>query len=259
MALPMRARLILMILCATGFAGRVARSDWVDARRVGQFRIHSEFKLDRYGSFLETIQEQRSDVAATLGLKPGESPIVICLFANRSSYVRYVAEHAPSGVNRRALFVKGEDAGFVYVYRQPHFETDLRHEVTHAILHSMLPFLPLWLDEGLAEYFEVRSQNRASANPHQLRMKWAARLGWKPNLARLESRSDLTEFSAADYRESWAWVHFLLHSSDEGSELLHRYLATIQQERPPGPLSGHLSRTIDDPPRRLIRHLRRWK
>lgn len=255
----MRACLIFSILCAAFSVCRVARCDWMDARRVGQFRIYAEFSLERSKSLFEAIQEQRADVAATLGLKPNDSPIVICLFENHASYVRYIAEHAPAGINRRALFVKGEDAGFVYVYRQPGFETDLRHEVTHAILHGMLPFLPLWLDEGLAEYFEVRAEKRSSANPHQLRMKWAARLGWKPNLVQLESREDLSEFTVADYRESWAWVHFLLHGSEEGHELLLRYLATIRAERPPGPLSGHLKQLFDDPRTQLIAHLKRWK
>ncbi len=255
----MRACLILTAFSAALIGSRVAHADWVDARRAGPFRVYAEFSLDKFDWVFEAVQEQRADVAATLGLKPIDSPIVICLFANRTSYVRYMAEHAPAGVNRQALFVKGEDAGFVYVYRHTGFETDLRHEVTHAILHSMLPFLPLWLDEGLAEYFEVRTEKRPSANPHHPRMKWASRLGWKPNLARLESREDLSEFTAADYRESWAWVHFLLHGSKEGNQLLRGYLATIQQERPPGPLSGHLKRVFSDPHSQLVKHLRRGK
>ena len=255
----MRAILFLIGIWITGCLPRAGYCEWVDARRNGQFRIHAEFQLDQIDPLLETIQEQRADIAATLGLQPGESPIVICLFASYTTYVRYISQHAPAGVNRRALFVRGDTAGFVYVYRHPRFETDLRHEVTHAILHSMLPFLPLWLDEGLAEYFEVRALQRSSANPHQLRMKWASRLGWKPNLKRLESRNTLSDFSAADYREAWAWVHFLLHGSDEGSRLLRSYLATIQQETPPGPFSRHLNRVLPNSGRQLTAHLKQWR
>lgn len=255
----MRACLLLTVLSVALIGSRVAHADWVDTRRAGPFRIYAEFDLEKYDWMIDAVREQRADVAATLGLKPVNAPIVICLFANQSSYVRYVAEHAPTGVNRRALFVKGEDAGFVYVFRHTNLETDLRHEVTHAILHSMLPFLPLWLDEGLAEYFEVRAQRRSSGNPHHSRMKWASRFGWKPNLARLESREELSQFTAADYREAWAWVHFLLHGSKEGRQLLQNYLATIQQRRPPGPLSRHLERVFSDPRSQLARHLRSRK
>lgn len=263
--LPMRACLILLTLGIASLTGRVAQCDWVDVRRAGQFRIYAEFNLDRYDSLIETIEEQRADIVATLGLKPTDKPIVVCLFANYTNYSRYVAEHAPAAARRRAVFVQDEDTGYVYVYRQPKLETDLRHELTHAIVHSMLPFIPLWLDEGLAEYFEVPPQKRASGNPHQLKMKIASRLGWKPNLTRLESRDDLSDFSAANYRESWAWVHFLLHSSDKGkksdesNELLRRYLGTIENEQLPGPLSGHLRKMGGDPQRRLLDHLKRWR
>ena len=34
------------------------------------------------------------------------------------------------------------------------FEADLRHECTHALLHAALPYVPLWLDEGLASLYE---------------------------------------------------------------------------------------------------------
>jgi hypothetical protein len=255
----MRACLIFLTLFVASLTSRVAQCDWVDVRRAGQFRIHAEFKLDRYANLIESIEKQRSDIAATLGLKPNDKPIVVCLFANYTAYSRYVAEHAPAAARRRAVFVQDEDTGYVYVYRQRKFETDLRHELTHAIVHSMLPFIPLWLDEGLAEYFEVPSQKRASGNPHQLKMKLASRLGWKPNLTRLENRDEVSEFSAANYRESWAWVHFLLHSSDESNKLLRGYLATIQNEQLPGPLSSHLKKTGRDSQQRLLDHLRRWR
>lgn len=255
----MRACLILLTLVATSLTTRAARCDWVDVRRAGQFRIYAEFDLDRYDSLVETIEEQRSDIAATLGLTPNENPIVVCLFSGYASYGRYVAEHAPTGARRRAVFVQKDDTGYVYVYRQPGFETDLRHELTHAILHSMLPFLPLWLDEGLAEYFEVPQQKRASGNPHQTKMKWAAKLGWKPNLVRLESRDDFSKFTAANYREAWAWVHFLLHSSDENNDLLRRYLATIQGEQLPGPFSSHLGTDPGKRQRLLLDHLKQWR
>ena len=43
---------------------------------------------------------------------------------------------------------------------------DLRHETTHAVLHGLLPMVPLWLDEGLAEYFEAPEANRLQRHPH---------------------------------------------------------------------------------------------
>src|SRR5947209_8380306 len=49
----------------------------------------------------------------------------------------------------------GGDELPVYTFNGDHIRQDLRHELTHALLHSVLKDVPLWLDEGLAEFFEL--------------------------------------------------------------------------------------------------------
>ena len=65
-----------------------------------------------------------------------------------------------------------------------HLRTDLRHELTHALLHSVLKDVPLWLDEGLAGYFELPPENDG-VNPQHLEL--LRRGPFQPDLARLES------------------------------------------------------------------------
>ena len=67
---------------------------------------------------------------------------------------------------RRALFVKSGSRGRVFAYEHEDLAVDVRHESTHALLHASLPMVPLWLDEGLAEYFEVAESQRAFDHPH---------------------------------------------------------------------------------------------
>ena len=43
---------------------------------------------------------------------------------------------------------------------------DLRHEMTHAYLHAVVPNVPLWLDEGLAKYFELPRQQHGLNQPY---------------------------------------------------------------------------------------------
>ena len=59
--------------------------------------------------------------------------------------------------------------------------TDLRHELTHALLHGVLQDVPLWLDEGLAVYFELPPANEG-VNPHHLEVlcRWPS----QPDLVR---------------------------------------------------------------------------
>ena len=238
--------------------------DWIDFRQIDRFLIRSEFPIDAdrdLSAFLRQAGEHEADIVATLGLKQSREPIVINLFANRRTFLKTIREVAPNAQSRRAIFISTDDVGQVYCYQHSSLLTDLRHELTHAILHSMLPFLPLWLDEGLAEYFEAPPTERASGHPSQKRVSLSAKFGltWRPSLQKLEAKNDLSEVSLASYREAWAWVHFLLHGPPEVTRLLQRYLLTIQAEQPPGPFSVHLRQIAPAPERALTSHLKSWK
>src|SRR5947199_3220316 len=97
----------------------------------------------------------------------------------------------PDLPKRRAFFVAqprtvgGTDDLLVYTFWGDRVRQDLRHELTHALLHCVLKDVPLWLDEGLAEYFEV-PPGTDGVNPQHLDL---VRKGpFAPGLARLEHR-----------------------------------------------------------------------
>jgi len=264
MSLSRRTFLSALVL-TTLLASSVRASDsWVDHQVVGRFQLRSEVPIRQsrvLTEFLQSLPQHEVDIAATLSLRLDHKPIVINVFQTQRSYKKFTARHVPEARNRRALFVKSETHGSVYAYLHADVITDLRHETTHAILHSSLPFLPLWLDEGLAEYFEVAREQRASGNPHLRRTKLDARLvlAWRPSLVKLEAVRDQSAMTRRNYRESWAWVHFLLHGPDEARKTLGRYLAGIEAHDPPGPLSTQLRKTWPQPERQLTSHLKSWK
>jgi hypothetical protein len=138
---------------------------------------------------------------------------------------------------------------------------DLRHECTHALLHSVLPVVPLWLDEGLAKYFEVPASERAFGHPYfnDLKWKWSLRLGMVRSIQSLEERDTLAELDAADYRYSWAWVHFMLHGPAPARAELVNYLACYQQSVPAGNLSTRLAQAVPNPTEQMIRHFKHWR
>src|SRR5438876_73243 len=70
---------------------------------------------------------------------------------------------------------------------------------------------PLWLDEGLAEYFEGPEGSQGLNPEHIARLPDDLKSGWRPDLARLESLATVREMAPRDYREAWAWVHYLLN------------------------------------------------
>ena len=237
---------------------------WIARQAVGRFQMSSEIPIRQskvLSDFMQSLRQHESDIASILGLRLNQKPIVINVFQSRRSYQEFVTRIAPDGKERRALFIQSETHGSVYVYLHADVMMDLRHETTHAILHSSLPFIPLWLDEGLAEYFEVARENRASANRHLKRTKLDARLilTWRPNLTKLETVRDQSAMTARNYREAWAWVHFLLHGPAAANSMITRYLASIEAHDPPGLLSTQLRRVWSKPERQLTSHIKSWK
>ncbi|MCA9079221.1 MAG: hypothetical protein KDA58_01630 [Planctomycetaceae bacterium] len=238
-----------------------AQCEWTDVRERDGLILRSEFSLGKSGAdqLLNDLDGLQSDVLTTLQLKPGTGIVEFHLFRGKSTYQEYLRIRVPEGASRPALFVKGDDRARVYVYRHWGYEKDVRHEGTHAVLHNALPFVPMWLDEGLAEYFEVLAKDRIRANPHQGELKRRILFGWKPDLKRLQNKTKLSEMDGADYRESWAWVHFMLHGPEDVRQQFHEYLADVQAGRAAGLLGDRLLSDVVNTEERLVQHIRHWK
>ena len=238
-----------------------ARAEWVEERAVDLFEVRSEFSLanETGRALLAELPRLRHDVESMLGLQTDGQPIEVNLFASRRSYQKFLEARVPEGASRVALYVQGTDRGRVYVYRHRGFEVDVRHECTHALLHNALPYVPMWLDEGFAEYFEMSPDQRAADNPHHKSVRRAMLLRWNPSLPDLELLDELHEMDGNDYRDSWAWVHFMLHGPREARQTLSNYLYDVRIGNPAGLLSGRLAAELSDPQRQLARHFRNFK
>ncbi len=235
---------------------RAADPHWADERPAGPFHCHAEFRLDAYQGLLDDLAGVQADLVHTLGVEPSRELVELYLFNDATSYTRYLNARYPNVPYRRALYVKDNGPGEVFTHLGHDFQIDLRHESTHALLHGSLPMVPLWLDEGLAKYFEVPRDQRANGSPYLSTVRWNARMGTIPRLATLEQKRDLREMGAAEYRYSWAWVHFMLHGPPEARDELVHYLADIRAHNPPGQLSERLARRIPDLDGRIAKHFR---
>jgi hypothetical protein len=236
-----------------------AQNRWPDERAAGPFLCHADFPLDQNVNLLDELARLQRDLARTLGVTESQEQIHLFLFGHQSTYEGYLKLHFPAVPSRRALYIKERGPGMVFAYRTSDFEVDVRHEGTHALLHADLPMVPLWLDEGLAEYFEAPYDDRAFAHPHLAKVKWSVRLGQKPTLDRLEQLRGLEQMGPGEYRHAWAWVHFMLHGSTDAHDELVRFLADIRAHVPPGQLSERLSRRIPNLDKKFTEHFKQWK
>jgi hypothetical protein len=233
-----------------------AASQWADEQELGPYLIRSEFPLRDVPDLVQDLGDLQADLEQALHVQCQPRAIEIHFFNSKRSYDQYLRVRVPEGVNRQALFVPGTDADRVYAYRHRDLETDVRHETTHALLHSALPYVPIWIDEGLAEYFEVPAGLRAKGHSHRKELQNAIRfLRWKPNIQQLESKRKLMDMDGKDYRDSWGIVHFLLHGPADARKSLDLYFEEIQSGAAPTPLSEHLKRRIPNLDQTIIDHL----
>lgn len=221
-----------------------------------QLVIFSDFDLPTHHRLLDELVAQRGDLTRKLKLPQSDEPIHVYLFDSPTRFRSFIDKHYPGFPSRRAFFVETDTQLSVYAHWGDRVAEDLRHEVCHGYLHAVVPHLPLWLDEGLAEYFEVpRGQNGVHL-PHLTALLEGYQLDrWRPDLTRLEALASASEMRQQDYAESWAWAHFLLESAGPRCESLRNYLARLRMTGAASPFSDVLRSTEPLAEQELIRHL----
>jgi hypothetical protein len=209
--------------------------------QVDQLIFHSNFQLTPDHRLVREVTAERNDLCQTLGLPCSNEPIDVYLFADPASYTNFLASRFPHVPSRRAFFLETDTRLAVYAQWSDRVAEDLRHEVAHGYLHTAVPGLPLWIDEGIAEFFEVPRGHGGRNQPHiDLISDMMQHDGWQPNLIALEQLATAGQMEQRHYAEAWAWVYFMLHSAPERRELLLQYLADVRQRGHAEPLSARL-------------------
>lgn len=221
-----------------------------------QLRFECDFQLPAENDLVRQLHAERGDIYTTLGLPPSDEPIHVHLFRDAETYQDQLAHRFPMVPNRRAFFVERDTELHVYAQWGDRLGEDLRHEVAHGYLHASIPAIPLWIDEGLAEYFEVPHAQAGLNRPHLLLLNdLLEHDGWQPDLPRLEALSAAGDMQQDHYAEAWAWVYFLLHTTPERRELLRDYLLELRDQGEAAPLSTRLAARHIEPQRTLAEFL----
>jgi hypothetical protein len=211
---------------------------------AGQLVIHANFPLAEQHRLIRELEALRADVSQDLGLPISDEPVHLYLFEGSDRYDAFVARQFPGFPARRAFFVETDTTLSVYAAWQDRIAEDLRHETTHGYVHAVVPTVPLWLDEGIAEYFERPRSDKGIHREHVAHLAGRLLEGtWQPNIDALESLADPGEMSQDHYAEAWCWVHWMLHTTPERREILQDYLADLRRDGKTAPLPLRLVRT----------------
>jgi hypothetical protein len=225
--------------------------------RSGPFIIFSNVNMSEDSAAIRCLQALVRDLNEHLDYAPGadDEPVEIYVLDNRNAFTHFLKFYYPELPSRRAFFLAQGEHRVVYTYTNPRLEEDLRHEATHALLRRAFGDLPLWLDEGLSEYFETDlAASKANSDRIKPVMEDLAG-GWSPELKRLEKLSDIREMTPRDYREAWAWVHLFLDDPGSGRSQLLRCLAQFRDEADKHKLAAALE-ACGASNERLLAHLK---
>ncbi len=221
-----------------------------------QLLVLSDFKLQKDHELIRELNGLREQVTSILDLPVKRDPVVVYLFNNETEYRRYMNATYPRLPPRSAYFVGTSTELAVYTHWGQNVREDLRHEYTHGLLHAGLKRVPLWLDEGLAEYFEVAGPKPGGMNhDYAEHLAQAVASGWRPDLKRLENLDDSGQMKRADYQESWAWVHFFLNSTPQAKSALVTYLAELRTNPHPKLISHRLRADIPEYDSQFVTYL----
>jgi tetratricopeptide (TPR) repeat protein len=121
---------------------------------------------------------------------------------------------------------------------EPEREGDARtvyHEYVHTYLHNHFATLPLWLNEGLAQYLStlvVKNDKVHIGRGIPWTLAWASGTVPIPLDVLLNVGHDWTTYQGGQetytfYAESWALVHHLMHSTPDNRLAFVRYLQRI--------------------------------
>jgi Protein of unknown function (DUF1570) len=188
--------------------------------RVAPYVFFHDFELRHDHPIFRDLENLRDQVYKELHLPLGTAVVKVYLFESEERYDRFMRAKYPDLPHRRAFFMVlptalGGESLVVYAVWGEQIQRDLRHELTHALLNSVLKNIPIWLDEGLAEYFEVPAERQGVNASHLEMLRHPPDGPLTFDLARLEAigSSEVDKMNRPEYREAWAWVHLMLRST----------------------------------------------
>ncbi|HEV8577674.1 MAG TPA: DUF1570 domain-containing protein [Thermoanaerobaculia bacterium] len=269
-SVPCFAAVVLAALVVSGAAAPVQalprKEPWIEIRTTNftLFTNAGEQNTRRIAADLERLRDALAQHAPGVALS-SPTPTYIFVFKNRISFQPYLRIYAGQPLESDGYFLSTELANYVAIngdQRRDGREI-IYHEYLHYLLRNQFASLPLWLNEGLAEYystFEVSGEEAKIGLPIVEHVAWLRKnpLIPLPTLFAVEEGSQEYNESSrrgAFYAESWALVHYLISGNPERRRQAAEYLRLAQAGTAPGEI---FQKAFGTDPATLEHELRRY-
>jgi tetratricopeptide (TPR) repeat protein len=236
--------IISLVLLGTRGALGLARQGepierWVKAQSA-HFVVASNAGEGAAKGIAEDFEEIRSLFHETFpDLRVDPAQPMIILAARDETTMRMIAPEEWGGedhIRPSGLFHSDGDKDYVVLRLDAEGTTAFHtvyHEYTHALLHLNFSTMPLWLSEGLAEFFgnsTLGPQQAQTGTADKGHLYVLGKSAWLPMEALLDVRENSRYYNERNpasvfYAESWAVAHYLLLDPEARRQhLLERFL-----------------------------------
>ena len=230
--------------CAGAFSATDPNQGWIEVRSP-HFVVSSNAGEKEARSIADQFEQIRAlfhSAFVNLRVDPAQ-PVLILAAKNENTMKLLLPEEweVKGHVHPAGLYQQGEDKHYV-ILRLDSEGTNpfhaLYHEYTHALLHLNFTGLPLWLDEGLAEFYGNSRLGEKDSRVGTIDETHLYILG-KNKLLPIETLLNVEQSSpyyneanraSVFYAESWALVHYLMLDPEaQQRQLLKNFFAAWEK------------------------------
>lgn len=237
------AALLLLALAAPAHALPSQKDPWIEVRTANFTLFSSAGEKDtrQVGADLERLRDTLAQLSPGLALQ-SPTPTWIFVFRNAATLQPYLRLYQGSPATAGGYFLSTGQANYVAVDGNPRGNQTgiIYHEYLHYLARNNYGDLPLWLHEGLAEYystFKVTKDEAQIGLPMVEHVFWLRKNDWIPlaQLFAVEQGSpeyNETARRGAFYAESWVLAHYLINGKPERHRQIVELLALTKAGTP---------------------------
>lgn len=247
------------------------RDNWRSVRTNNLFVIGNvdAEKLRQVAAWLEFFHSAFGRLVSR-NVLDSSVPTTVILFRDEASFMPFKPLYQGRPANVSGFFQPGEDVNYIAISLDPRerdpFSTAF-HEYVHLHLKDNVPGVPLWLNEGLAEFYGSIQFSGGEATlgaplNHYIRLLREQEMLPLTTLFSIGTNSphyNEQEKSGVFYGESWALVHYLmLGGSNNRQEQFRLFLHQISRgDAPAKALEQSFGMSLADIEKELKAYVRR--
>jgi len=246
----MRQYLLKFCILLTALSGSAfaAPTQWTEVRSE-HFGVLTDANEKQGRQIVDQFERMRwvfHTLFPKLNVDPPEPISILALKNYKSFQTLEPAEYLAKGQMRLGgLFLKTQNRNYVLLTldaEQEHPYATVYHEYTHLQFAGDSEWMPLWLDEGLAEFFQntdIHDKNVVLGQPSVSDILYLRQNQLLPleTLFKVDHNSPYyheEQKGSVFYAESWALTHFLeVNDHDKHLHQMNDYLALVQNHEDP--------------------------